>query len=172
MPRAPSLLHRLSAFRDDREGATAVEFALVAPLLCFTLLSLVEIGMLGMMQSGLDNSLVEVGRKIKTGRSDGPTSASNFEDQVCAKIGGSLSACRDRLTISVQQFDNFAGASGIMTSAPAGQFDKGGPDDIVIVKADYRWPLMTPFIATAFERNGPLSITLGSRMAFKNEPYK
>lgn len=162
----------IRAFRTDNSGATAVEFALVAPLLCFALLSLVEIGMLGMMQSGLDNSLVEVSRKIRTGRADGPASATSFEDQVCGNIGGSLSACRDRLTISVQQFDNFAAATGVITAAPAGQFNKGGPDDIIIVKADYRWPLMTPFIATAFHRDGPLSITLGSRMAFKNEPYK
>ena len=79
---------RRRGFRRDERGATAVEFALVAPLLCFMLLSIVEIGMLAMMSSALDNSVIEVARRIRTGRSDGPTSASTFEDQVCTHLGG------------------------------------------------------------------------------------
>jgi len=87
-------------------------------------------------------------------------------------MGGSNGPCHDRLTTSVQKFSRFADVGATVGSAPANQFDKGSPGDIIVVKADYRWPLMTPFVATAFHRNGPLSITLGSRVAFKNEPYK
>jgi len=50
---------RRRGFRRDERGATAVEFALVAPLLCFMLLSIVEIGMLAMMSSALDNSVID-----------------------------------------------------------------------------------------------------------------
>jgi Flp pilus assembly protein TadG len=160
------------AFAANQSGATAVEFALVAPLLCFALLSLVEIGMMGMMCSGLDNSVIEAARRIRTGRSDGATSASTFEDQVCANLGGSTTACHTRLTTSVQKFSKFGVAGGTVSSAPADQFDKGGPGDIIIVKVDYRWPLMTPFIASGFNRDGPLAIVLSSRLAFKNEPFK
>lgn len=165
---------RLSAprFGRDVNGATAVEFALVAPILCFALLSLVEIGMLGMMSSGLDNAVIEASRRIRTGRTDGATSATTFEDQICANLGGNTSACRTRLVVSVQKFSGFYDAGGSISSAPSGAFDKGVAGDIIIVKADYNWPLMSPFIATAFHRSGPMNITLGSRLAFKNEPYK
>jgi Flp pilus assembly protein TadG len=163
---------RACAFRKDQSGATAVEFALVAPLLCFALLSLVEIGMMGMMCSGLDNAVVEPARRIRTGRDDAPTSATSFEDQICAHMGGSTAACHTRLTTSVQRFSKFAAAGATVTAPPADQFDKGGPGDIIIVKVDYNWPLMTPFVATAFHRDGPLSVVLSSRVAFKNEPYK
>jgi len=172
MIRASRSSRRTSAFRKDQSGATAVEFALVAPLLAFGLLSLVEIGMMGMMVSGLDNAVVETSRRIRTGRADGPTSAATFEDQICANLGGSSTACHTRLTTSVQKFSKFEAAGAIISSAPANQFDKGGPGDIIIVKVDYSWPLMTPFIATAFHRDGPLSLVLSSRLAFKNEPYK
>lgn len=162
----------IAALRGDTRGATAVEFALVAPLLFLALFSLVEIGMLGMMSSGLDNAVFEASRRIRTGREDGATSAAAFEDQICGRIGGSITECRSRLTVSVQKFDRFTDANAIANAAPAGQFNKGGADDIVIVKADYEWPLMTPFVATAYHRNSPLSVTLGSRVAFKNEPFE
>ncbi len=159
------------SFRKDQGGATAVEFALVAPLLCFALLSIVEIGMMGMMCSGLDNAVIEAARRIRTGRADGPTSATSFEDQICAHLGGSGSACRTRLVTSVQKFSKFGAASATIGAAPANQFDKGAAGDIIIVKADYTWPLMSPFLATAFDRHEPLSVTLGSRLTFKNEPF-
>ena len=162
---------RRGGFRHDERGATAVEFALVAPLLCFALLSIVEIGMMGMISSGLDNATIEVARRIRTGRSDGPTSASTFEDQVCARLGGDVSACHTRLVISVQKYTKFFDAGGSVTAQPDGSFNKGGAGDIIIVKANYTWPLMSPFVATAFHRNGPMSVTLGSRIAFKNEPF-
>ena len=78
-------------WRDD-DGATAIEFAFVAPLLFLTLFSLVEIGMLAMMSSGLDNAVYETARRIRTGRDDGATNASGFEDQICARLGGNLSS--------------------------------------------------------------------------------
>jgi len=162
---------RRGGFRRDEGGATAVEFALVAPLLCFALLSIVEIGMLGMMSSGLDNATIEVARRIRTGRADGPTSMSTFEDQVCDNLGGDVGECHNRLTISVQKYTKFFDAGSAVTAQPDGSFNKGGPGDIIIVKANYTWPLMSPFVATAFHRDGPMSITLGSRIAFKNEPF-
>lgn len=162
---------RRRGFRRDERGATAVEFALVAPLLCFMLLSIVEIGMLAMMSSALDNSVIEVARRIRTGRSDGPTSASTFEDQVCTHLGGDWGNCHNRLVISVQKYSKFFDAGGAAATQPDGSFNKGGPGDIIVVKANYTWQLMSPFIATAFHRSGPMSITLGSRLAFKNEPF-
>jgi Flp pilus assembly protein TadG len=161
-----------AGFRRDERGATAIEFALVAPLLFFALLSLVEIGMLGMMVTSLDNSVIEVSRRIRTGRDDGPTSMTTFKNQVCANMGGSTSACISRLRISVQKYSTFGNANTAVTAAPNDTFDKGGPDDIVLVKADYTWPLMSPFIATAYQHAGPMSVVLSSRLAFKNEPYQ
>lgn len=162
----------IRAFRRDEGGATAVEFAFVAPLLFFALLSIVELGMLGMMSSGLDNAVVRISRMIRTGRSDGPTSAGQFKDQLCNVMGGNSTDCHNRLTISVQKFTKFSDAGAAVTSQPNGVFDKGAAGDIVIVKANYRWPLLTPFVATAFDRNGPTEVILSSRLVFKNEPYQ
>lgn len=157
--------------RDER-GATAIEFAFVAPVMFFALMSLIEIGMLGMMSSGLDNAVVETSRRLRTGRDDAATSADSFEIQVCERIGGSYASCRDRVTVGVQRFTRFSDANAVAADQPDGQFNRGAAGDIIVVKVNYRWPLMTPFLATAYGREGPMEVTLGSRVAFKNEPYE
>ena len=162
----------MATFKGDKGGATAVEFALIAPILFLALFSIVELGMLGMMSSGLDNAVADSSRRIKTGRDDSAASAGEFEDQICARMSGNITECRTRLTISVQKFDRFADANAIVNTQPTGQFNKGSAGDIVIVKANYSWPLMTPFIATAHHRDDPMHVTLGSRVAFKNEPFE
>lgn len=156
----------------DRSGATAVEFAFVAPVLVFSLLSLVEIGMLGMMTSGVNNAVIETARRIRTGRDDAATSATTFKDQICARLGSNVTACRNRMTISVQKYTRFTDAASAAAAAPNGAFDAGGPGDIIVVKANYSWPLMTPFLATANGRDGPTNVVIAARVAFKNEPYE
>ena len=151
--------------RDDETGATAVEFALIAPLLCLSIFSLIEIGALGMMISGFDHAVSESARRIRTGRDDGATSAAGFEDQICGRLGGDLVKCKNRLVVNVQRYDRFADGNAAVAAAPTGQFNKGGAGDIIVVKADYKWPLMSPFIATSFHRDGPMDITIASRVA-------
>ncbi|MFZ5721857.1 MAG: TadE/TadG family type IV pilus assembly protein [Pseudomonadota bacterium] len=163
---------RRRAFRQDEGGAAAIEFAFVAPVLFFALLSLIEVGTLAMMSSGLDNAVVEASRRIRTGRDDAATSAATFEEQICANIGGSLNSCRERVVISVEKFTDFSDANAVIDGPPDDSFDKGGAGDIIIVKVDYRWPLMSPFVATAYGREGPMEVTLASRTAFKNEPFE
>lgn len=163
---------RTRAFHRDESGTAAIEFAIIAPVLFFTLLSLVELGVLGMMTSGLDNAVIDASRRIRTGAGDAASSAAGFEDQICDKMGGALTACHERLTVSVQKFSAFASAGAAASAVPAGEFDKGGANDIILVKANYRWPLLTPFVATAYNRDAPLEVTIASRAAFKNEPFQ
>jgi Flp pilus assembly protein TadG len=159
------------AFRRDERGATAIEFAFVVPVLILTLLSLIEVGMLGMMVTSVDAAVVDAARRIRTGRDDAATTAQAFEDQVCAKVGGSLSECRERMVISVKKFSRFSDATAVASAAPDGTFDKGGPGDIVVVKVNYRWPLLTPYPGQGVDRSGPTEVIIPARQAFKNEPF-
>lgn len=158
-------------FRRDERGSAAIEFALVAPLLFFALLSLVEIGVLGMVTTSLDNAVVDVSRRVRTGQDGAAGNAEQFKTQICEEMGSS-SACPGRLAISVQTFSRFFDANQVTSTPPDGQFDAGGPGDIVLVKVNYRWPLMTPFLTAAFDRTGPFEVVLPARAAFKNEPYQ
>lgn len=162
----------MKTFLRDKRGGTGIEFALIAPVLFLMLLSLVEIGVLGMTTAGLDNAVVDVAREIRTGQDTMPTSATEFEDAVCARIVNVVPDCAGRITVGVRKFSTFAAANATTASAPAGEYDPGGPGDIILVKADYRWPLITPF-PTALGNSSTLTeVTIASRAAFKNEPYE
>ena len=158
-------------FRRDERGTTAIEFAFVAPVRFFALLSLVEMGMLGMMMMSVDAAVLDAARRIRTGRDDAASSAQAFEDQVCSNIGSALQSCRDRLVISVNRFDRFADANAVAAAPPLLKLPSGGAGDIIIVKANYTWPLLTPLLAT-LEHDGPTNVIIPARAAFKNEPFE
>lgn len=162
---------RTRRFARDDSGTAAVEFALIAPVLFFALLSLFEIGVLGIMTSGLDNAVAEAARRIRTGREDAASSAATLEQQICGQMGG-LTSCGERLVTSVERFSNFTAAATAATTQPANQFNKGAASDIILVKANYTWPFMSPFVTRGYGRSGPLQITITSRLAFKNEPFE
>ena len=160
-----------AAFRRDDRGSTAMEFAFVAPVLFMALWSLIELGVLGMMITNVDSAVVNASRRIRTGRDDAASTAQAFKDQVCASMGGNQSECRERMTVSVRRFSRFADATAVATSPPDGAFDRGGPSDIVVVKVNYRWPLLTPYLGDGVGRSGLTEVTIAARQAFKNEPY-
>jgi Flp pilus assembly protein TadG len=171
MVRIRQKISRATLFRRDERGATAIEFAFVAPILFFALMSLVEIGMLGMMMMSVDAAVLDASRRIRTGRDDAAVNVQTFEDQICARIGGGLQTCRDRLLISVKRFDKFADANAVASAPPDGTFNKGGAGDIIIVKANYTWPMLTPFLAK-LDHDGPTNVIIPARAAFKNEPFE
>jgi len=158
-------------FRRDERGATAIEFAFVAPLVITLLVASIEVGLLEMMSSNLDAAVMVTARKIRTGAADRPTTSAEFADMICANMVDSSADCHSRLTTSVQKAPDFATAQPLANAAPAGQFDAGGPSDVIIIEATYRWPLILPMYAGNFTLAGPDHALLDARAAFRNEPY-
>ena len=161
---------RVRSFFGAERGATAVEFAFIAPMVIALLCATMEVGALEVMSTNLDAAVLATTRTIRTGSSDKPTSASGFVDAVCANMVDSLATCRSRLTTSVQTYPSFAAASAD-TSAPAGQFNAGDAGEIVVIKATYRWPLILPMYAGNFQLAGPSEALLTANTAFRNEPW-
>jgi Flp pilus assembly protein TadG len=160
---------RRNLFR-DRSGASAVEFAMIAPLLIFILVSIFELGTLALISSGLDTAVNDISRLIRTGQ-PGPVSAASFEDMVCTRMGGNVTDCMTRMTVSVSKFGAFTSANSFATTPPDSSFDKGGAGDIIVVKVDYTWPIISPMLAPSFPSTAPFQLTISSRAAFKNEPF-
>ena len=161
----------LKRLRRDEGAATAVEFALILPVLVLMLLSIVEVGVLGFVSNNLDDAVGSAGRAIRTGRADGPSSAAQFKALVCSRMVDNATTCDSKLTISVEKYPDFTTMAAAADTPPNGAFDKGQAGDIILVKANYRWPLITPFVGQVFHHTGPTEIQLDGRAAFKNEPY-
>jgi len=169
------LAHR---FRVARRGAAAVEFAMLAlpffALLCGSL----EIGMIFVISSTLEDATNSAARTIRTGQlqNSGVSTASAFVNTICAQLSWLGSNCSSNLTVDVETFSQFSSVTapnlvknGVFT--PPTNFSVGGPGDIVVVRAYYQWALMTPMMDGALQNVNGGKTLITSTSIFRNEPY-
>ena len=160
-------------------GATAVEFALVAAPLIFMLFSILELAMVFLVASTLENATSDTARTIRTGavQTSGGGSANAIRDTICAKLGWLQSQCSTNLSVDVRtysQFTNPTAPSPVTNNAfdPTKlSYSIGAQGDIVLVRAFYRWTLITPFLKSGLSNlNGGVTMLTATAM-FKTEPY-
>jgi len=179
--RAFARMKTLRRFGRARRGSAAVEFALV--LMPFFLLTfgLAEIAMIGFAQTSLDFAVSQTSRQIRTGRAqmDGVTEA-EIREQLCDQLNGFIAmGCDGNLFLDVDRFDSFVDAGNNAQDpvqnnefSDAGMgYTPGEPSDIVVVRAYYRWKILTPMFETVFQNINGGERILVSTMLFRNEPY-
>ncbi len=167
----------VARFRVARQGATAVEFAIIAPAFLGMLIAIFQIGVFLFAQQSLQDAAVEAGRLVMTGQSQNYTQ-DTFKTKVCTLLPSILFNCNS-LIVDVQTAPSFSAAN---TSAPAlynnGQpvtnwaYSAGTPGQIMVVKLVYPWSVVS----------GPLGFTLSNLpngaaemmgvTAFRVEPYQ
>ncbi len=171
------LAKEISRFARTRQGATAVEFALIAPPFLATLIAILEVTLFLFGQMALQNAANQAARYFLTGQAQNNNwTASTVVGKVCPTT---MFTCTS-VFIAVQNYASFAAAS---TSAPAmysnGQalsqssftYDPGTPGEVMVVQLIYAWPVVT----------GPLGFNIGNLQngaiemmgvsAFRVEPY-
>jgi Flp pilus assembly protein TadG len=165
----------ISRFSRAQHGATAVEFALIAPAFLATLIAVFQTCIFLFAQMALQNAAVQAGRYFLTGQAqNNGWTASTIVSKVCPSA---LFTC-SKLVIVVQNSSSFAAAN---TSAPAlynnGQavtsfaYNPGTPGEVMVVQLVYPWSVVS----------GPLGFVLSNLpngaaemmgvSAFRVEPY-
>jgi Flp pilus assembly protein TadG len=162
----------------DERGAAMVEFLLTAPAFFMLLIGIVQVGILGMVSADFNAALSGASRQIRTGQADGPTSAAEFKQRICARMTDDTASCMSRLAVDVRAMGRFSEAAGVVGSdghddlTSDGGFNPGGPQQVVVVTATYKWPMAVPFAEGAFERVDGVNVQIVGRVAFQNEPYR
>ncbi|HWY63788.1 MAG TPA: TadE/TadG family type IV pilus assembly protein [Rhizomicrobium sp.] len=180
--------------RDANKGSAAVEFAMVAPAFFLLLMGTIEAGVVFFAQSSLQNAVNDTARLIRTGQSACYSLDSNnncqsmtalqFRTLVCGEVSMLLQNCGlDANGNSDLQFDVAAypaGFTGVTNSSPldASQnlpsltaFNAGNACDVVLVRAYYRWPVITPMLGFFLANMSGGNHLLATAAAFRNEPY-
>lgn len=165
----------LGAFRRDREGTTAIEFAIVAMPFLALIFAILEFGLAFFVNRVLDNAVFESARLIKTGQAK-QFSETQFKDAVCERLTDFL-CNEDRLDIDVRAFSSFAAISLPELTDEDGNFNdnssytasSGG--QIVVVRVIYRWPMFTSLLQTSAGDTGNMERLLTSAAVFRNEPF-
>ncbi len=166
-------------FRAARDGATAVEFAMVAFPFFFMMFAILELGRVFVLTSTLENAAMDAGRQIRTGQvqTAGGTAAT-FKTAMCQRMGIFAGDCQSRLTIDVRVLPQFTNpnvpdpmADGTFRTNNL-TFQPGGPESIILVRSWWRQSLFTPFMAAGLSRLGDGQVVVTSATAFRNEPYE
>ena len=176
----------LARFLKQDKGATAVEFGFVGIPFFYLLCVIFETGLILFTEYTLENGTAQTARLIRTGQAqtDG-MSAAQFKTAICDKIV--FLDCASKLHVDVRKYTDFESVStpGSITTDEDGnseisddisvsaQFDMGGPEDVVVVRAYYDWKLFVPGIpgmsSMATLQNSRR--LLSASFAFRNEPY-
>lgn len=181
-PPKKALRSLLRRFIRARRGSAALEFSLV--IIPFFLLSfgLAEISMIGLAQTSLDFGVTEAARQIRTGQAQlNGLDQVAIRDRICNEVNRFMVlACDNNLFLDVDRFDSFVDANNSnQQPIQNGEFQPGGfgynagtPSDIVVVRAYYRWQVMTPMFENVFANVSNGERILVSTMMFRNEPYQ
>jgi len=174
-----ALRQKLSHLRSARSGATAVEFALIAPIFIAVLIAILEVAFFLIVQQTLQTAATTAGRLIMTGQAQNSAmTQSQFAAAVCPMVTALINC--NNLMINVQSYSSFIGASAsapTLTYNAQGQvtnnwsYNPGVPGNVTVVQLIYQAPVV----------NGPLGFTLANLTngtalmmgvtAFRVEPY-
>ena len=169
----------LFRFLPARDGATAVEFALIAPVFIAVLFAILEVAFFLIAQQTLQTAATTAGRLIMTGQAQNSAmTQSQFAAAVCPMVTAIISC--SNLMINVQSYSSFTGASAsapTLTYNAQGQvtnnwsYNPGVAGNVTVVQLIYQAPVV----------NGPLGFTLANLTngtalmmgvtAFRVEPY-
>ncbi|CAG9179318.1 hypothetical protein LMG32289_04326 [Cupriavidus pampae] len=130
-------------------GASAVEFALVAPLFFLMLFSIIDFSAMMWANLTMQHAVREGARYAITGQNalDPNTSAPQRYRAVLEKIQESSLGVFDMSNAQVSTRVN-----GTSQASGAGMF--GGAGDIVIIEVTCNWPLLTPVVAAFYSSTG------------------
>jgi Flp pilus assembly protein TadG len=172
----------LTCFRRAKQGAVAVEFALIATPLIALILAIFETSVVLFAAQLLESATESAARQIMTGQAQGYTQ-SQFRNLICPPSSGAANALPalidcSKLIIDVRVASNFSSADtskNVFTSPLQAQFNPGGPSTINVVRVLYQLP---PYIAILGGMTnifgvtgGPMTNVIMGIAVFQTEPY-
>jgi Flp pilus assembly protein TadG len=167
-------------YRRSQGGATAIEFAIVAPPFLALMIAIFEVGIMLFSEYVIEHGVGQASRMIRTGEVQTLNmTSSEFKTLVCGKLAGYLD-CNSNLHVDVRSFADF---DQVILPAPLtaekelsadvttdSHFEPGAPLDVVVVRVYYEWALFMPGMTYMSNMSDGRRL-LAAGAAFRNEPY-
>jgi Flp pilus assembly protein TadG len=175
---------RVSSFFVNTRAATAVEFAILAAPMVFTLMEVLQSALFVYFAGQLDHATQDAARQILTGSMQNSSlTASQFQTQVLCPLLPSVMSCNN-VTVNLQAFTGSTYPSGFTAFVNSSEtaviiptqtvFCPGTPQQYVYLQVYYAMPLFGNvwLPVTTTTNNGQVVKLIGSSAAFRNEPYQ
>lgn len=187
------MLKKIRTLYRNEHGATAVEFALISPLLMFLMMAIVETSLVMFVQNVLENATFMAARLGKTGFSE---DVGSREDAILTILNDRAGTVLDtsRVNITTRTYTRFdqvgdpepfvdANNNGVRDTGENytdvngnGRYDTdmgaeglGNAGEIVVYTVSYPWDIFTPMIQEFIGTDGV--INLSARAVIQNEPF-
>lgn len=179
----------VARYRRDDDGATAIEFGVVALAFFTIVFGILELAMIFFTQSVLSHAVSDAGRSIRVGHFQNCGQEDEFRALVCDGMQG-LFNCGQNLRVDVisrPQFRdvvmpalNDGGTSDPSNPQPVqnGTYDANAAGSPVAIRATFYYPLVLPPQITRLESRNAAGgvISPGRKLivastAFRNEPF-
>jgi Flp pilus assembly protein TadG len=164
--------------RARKSGATAIEFAFVAPIFFVLMFAIIEAGAVYIGEACLQYATADVGRRVRTGEVTlANTNQTEFRNLICARTASYL-PCNEDLVVDVNAYNDFVAAdinapiqNGVFNPALGSNYRTGNPCNVVVVRTFYKWTLHTPFFTSFLVNLPPTKRLISAAFASRNEPF-
>lgn len=160
----------------NREGVTAIEFALMAAPFLLILIGIIELSMVYVTNSLLLGGVEDVARQIRTGQLQAAEDPQEAFNEAFCNMSGVLIDC-NAIQYQVQTISTFSSADlsmpefddeGKLVDNP---FDPGASGSLVMIRVFYFYELMTPLIGQFFSDYPGNRKLMIATVVIQNEPY-
>ncbi|MCF6322130.1 MAG: pilus assembly protein [Rhizobiaceae bacterium] len=166
---------KLGKFKSNENGATAVEFALVAFPFFFLLTAIIEASLFFFAGQMLESAVDRVGRQVRTGQLGITTTQEQLKDAMC--LEASLLFECSGLLVDVKLAATFADlgspptpVSGVLDPDDFG-YNAPVSEQIMRITATYEWPVFSNYVAAHLADLDSGNALLTAISVFKTEPY-
>lgn len=176
------------AYLTGEDGATAIEFAMVAGPFFWFFLSMFETGLMLFTDYALQSGVQQAARLVRTGQMQNGVIPVQFQNlnfkQIVCKQAAIIANCDARVSVKVQA--NAGTLSSFKTAIPnvlsvgpaaaggAATYDcnPGKPLENVVVVVTYDWKYFLPFMNAFSNTTMPSTRRLVGYAMFQNEPFQ
>lgn len=164
--------------RPPREGAAAVEFAIVAVPFFFVIFAVLELGVIFLIDSTLEASVQQATRLVRTGQAQGGAiTQAQFRTAMCGAMNVFEGDCMQRSVVDVRPIPQFRNPNppnpivdGVFDEGRT-EFEPGAAGDLMLVRVWYQQPVVTPLLSRALTRVESGDAIISVTTAFRNEPF-
>ena len=169
-------------FIKNRKGASAVEFAIVAPIFLALTFTTFEVAWFYFVNASVDAATIDIARFVRTGQAQkgGFDKESFFEDVVCPKLSF-LEDCESRITAEVQVFATYEALAADTSpvtcrdatpeAIEAIEYEPGTDNAIVRVRICMIYDTLNPAIGMSLATNDAGQRKIMSTYILRVEPY-
>jgi Flp pilus assembly protein TadG len=177
---------------DSQDGATIIEFAVVAPIIILTVIGFIEVALMFFTNAVLEGAANVASRSGKTGYSPESVERERFIREEIQRLSGGFLA-QELLSIRILSYQDFSVVgqpepcanrndsppcrNGFVDVNGNGRWDAdqgrngvGKRNDAVLYTITYNWQVITPLMRAVLSGNGG-SYQISAVTAVKNEPF-